>query len=228
VNGGALAATLVCASAVASLVAAEVKRDRRGRFMWKPLASIAFCLVPILAGALDATGVRHTVAIWILAGLALGAVGDMLLMFESRRAFTGGLFAFLLGHVAYVVAFTQLVPFDHWPEGWVPFVEIAAGAAAVLVLRWLWPRLGSMRLPVIAYVAVISAMAIGGVVLVAHDNALPLTARRLACAGALAFYLSDLAVARDRFVVKDAWNRIIGLPLYYGGQLLIAWSISVR
>ena len=93
----------------------------------------------------------------------------------------------------------------------------AALVAAAVVLRWLWPRLGSMRIPVIGYVAVITAMVLGGV---AVRNA-----SLLATAGAIAFYASDLAVARDKFVVKDVWNRAIGLPLYYGAQLLIAWSV---
>ena len=39
--------------------------------------------------------------------------------------------------------------------------------------------------------------------------------------GALLFYLSDLCVARERFVVKSKWNGIVGLPLYYAGQLML-------
>ena len=34
----------------------------------------------------------------------------------------------------------------------------------------------------------------------------------------------DLFVARQRFVAEAFINRLIGLPLYYAGQLLIAWS----
>jgi len=45
--------------------------------------------------------------------------------------------------------------------------------------------------------------------------------------GAVAFYLSDLGVARDRFVSKGFVNRLVGLPLYYGGQLLLAYSVSL-
>jgi hypothetical protein len=48
----------------------------------------------------------------------------------------------------------------------------------------------------------------------------------LAFCGALSFYVSDLFVARDRFVKKGAINRILGLPLYFGGQFLLAFSIG--
>jgi hypothetical protein len=40
----------------------------------------------------------------------------------------------------------------------------------------------------------------------------------------LAFYLSDLAVARDRFVARAFVNRLWGLPLYYAAQILFAVS----
>ena len=38
------------------------------------------------------------------------------------------------------------------------------------------------------------------------------------------FVVSDLAVARDNFVTPGFTNRLSGLPLYYGGQLLLAWA----
>ncbi|KAB2881850.1 MAG: lysoplasmalogenase, partial [Kofleriaceae bacterium] len=148
--------------------------------------------------------------------LVLGAIGDVLLMFESQRAFLGGLVAFLLGHLAYVVAFARTVPPARWIEGGMLVVVAATLVAAAIVLRWLWPRLGAMRIPVIGYVAVITSMVVGGIAV----------ATPLATAGAIAFYASDLAVARDKFVAKDVWNRAIGLPLYYGAQLLIAWSVA--
>jgi uncharacterized membrane protein YhhN len=40
------------------------------------------------------------------------------------------------------------------------------------------------------------------------------------------FFISDLAVARDRFVAPSFANRSWGLPSYYAGQLLLAWAIS--
>ncbi len=52
-------------------------------------------------------------------------------------------------------------------------------------------------------------------------NALPWTA----AAGALLFYLSDLMVARQRFVQASYLNRAFGLPTYYLGQLLLAMTI---
>jgi len=57
---------------------------------------------------------------------------------------------------------------------------------------------------------------------VSAKDALPWTA----AAGAALFYLSDLAVARQRFVHEDFINRALGLPTYYLGQLLLALTVG--
>jgi hypothetical protein len=51
--------------------------------------------------------------------------------------------------------------------------------------------------------------------------------RLLALVGALGFYLSDVFVARNRFIKPEYLNRFIGLPLYYGGQFLLAFSVGL-
>lgn len=43
--------------------------------------------------------------------------------------------------------------------------------------------------------------------------------------GAIMFFLSDLFVARQHFVHKTVLNKWIGLPLYYGGQILLASTL---
>jgi len=78
-----------------------------------------------------------------------------------------------------------------------------------------------MRVPVFTYVAVISVMVWGAAAAVLAGGA----ARPLLI-GALLFYFSDLAVARDRFVQKAFINRALGLPAYYLGQLLLAASVG--
>jgi uncharacterized membrane protein YhhN len=75
-----------------------------------------------------------------------------------------------------------------------------------------------MRMPVQAYFAVIATMtALACAVTVA--GATPLVAL-----GAIAFTVSDISVARDRFVQRGFFNRVWGLPLYYFAQVLLALS----
>jgi uncharacterized membrane protein YhhN len=68
-------------------------------------------------------------------------------------------------------------------------------------------------------VAVISAM------VATAAGAFGAGAGGLLLAGALAFFASDLAVARERFVERSFANKLWGLPLYYGAQLLLASTV---
>jgi len=45
--------------------------------------------------------------------------------------------------------------------------------------------------------------------------------------GAAMFALSDVSVARDRFVAKAFVNRAWGLPLYFAAQLILASTVAV-
>ena len=98
---------------------------------------------------------------------------------------------------------------------------IPVGISALWVLRWLSPRLpADFRIAVYAYVIVISGM----VVLAASAWSAVGDVRILA--GAVMFFVSDLAVARQRFVTSSVWNARWGLPLYFGGQLVLAASVG--
>jgi uncharacterized membrane protein YhhN len=196
-------------AALAALLLSEWRGSRTGVWLAKPLASTGFLLTALAAGALSSA-----YGLTVLVALALGWLGDVLLIpKQSRSAFVAGLASFLLGHLAYAVAFLV--------RGVDP--EAAAVAALLVaivslaVAHWLWPFVPDrLRLPVAAYVGVISLMvvcALGVAAFRAH------TAIAL---GALAFYASDLAVARQRFVGESLANKLWGLPLYYGAQLLLA------
>jgi uncharacterized membrane protein YhhN len=94
------------------------------------------------------------------------------------------------------------------------------------VFGWLKPNLGNMIGPVVAYIVIISAMVIGAAALKSNPM-LDVTGRSLIYAGALLFYVSDIFVARQRFVKKEFINRIIGLPMYYNAQFMIAFSTGL-
>jgi uncharacterized membrane protein YhhN len=88
--------------------------------------------------------------------------------------------------------------------------------------RYLWPHLGRLRPAVVVYIAVFAI--VEAAALAAID--LPGAQGRLVAIGASAFFASDVAVARHRFVSPSLANKLWGQPAYFAGQLLIAWSIS--
>ncbi len=198
--------------AVLALLFFERTGSRVGVWLAKPLASTAFIAVALAA---DALATPYGSA--ILAGLVLSWLGDVLLIPRgSRKVFLAGVASFLLGHVAYTIAFVA--------HGVDPKAAVAAAlvviALAVLVLRWLSPHVGpDMKLAVPAYVLVISLMVVAAV------GTYSLLGNAWIPVGAIGFYLSDLSVARDRFVAEEFVNRIWGLPLYYAAQVALAWSV---
>ena len=178
----------------------------------KPVASAGFLGLALTLGA---TGSPY--GWWILIGLVFGFIGDIALLGTTRSWFLSGLVAFAIGHLVYVIAFFKAgISVGPLVAG-----AGAAAAAALAAVRWLRPHLPSeMTVPAVAYVVIISAMVAAAVGATAAGNT------PLILIGAIAFYLSDLAVARNRFVAPGAINRFWGLPLYYLGQLLLAWSVA--
>ena len=173
------------------------------------VAATAFIAVALSVGALDTTFGKIMVV-----GLVLSWFGDLFLSYNGRTPFVAGLVAFLAGHVAYVTAFSNRGLGDQF---YIPVIGVII--VAIPVARWLLPTVPKeLKGPVIAYMTVISAMVATAVSTntMAADWRIPV--------GAIAFYLSDIGVARERFARPGLINRMVGLPLYFGGQLLLAWA----
>lgn len=159
---------------------------------------------------------------FVLIGLVLGLVGDVCLALPGDTAFRSGLAAFLAGHILYVLAFAKLTRRTDWLHS-ANFLILAVSG---YVFWWLLPHLGAMLIPVILYIAVISVMVSGAWAAFRNPHTSRAGAWFILC-GALLFYGSDIFVARDRFIADEFINRLVGLPLYYGGQFLLAFSVGL-
>ena len=195
------------------------KRDStRGLLLTKPFLSALFVTMALTGSQTDTPYFR-----WILAGLLLCMAGDVfLIFFFARKPFLAGLVSFLTGHVLYAIAFFSLAG-EAKGNGIIIAIFLAISCG---VFAWLRPHLGKMLIPVAAYVVIITAMVIGAAALAATE-AVRFEGRTLAFAGAILFYISDIFVARQRFVTSNFFNRAVGLPLYFAGQFMIAFSIRL-
>jgi len=204
---------LVTLAALVLLLWGEAREHAPTMRLAKPVASTGF-----MAAAVAAGGLHGAYGQAILVALGLSWVGDVCLLSRRNAWFLAGLAAFLLAHVAFGVAFyTRGVAM-----GWAVGSLVVLSAPALVVRRWLMPYVPSgMRRPVDAYVVVITVMVALSLASVAA-GATPWIA-----VGARAFSLSDLSVARDRFVRTELRNRLWGLPLYYGAQLVLAGTIAL-
>lgn len=207
-------AAALCAGCVAMLLYAEHRGEERLRWIAKPAASLAFVLAGLAAGAADSA-----YGLWVLAALLLCVAGDILLIPSGEKTFLAGMGAFAAGHGAYIGAFTSGEP------GLTPLFFGGAAAMtlfAFFALRWLWPHLGAFCWPVTGYAAIIAVMAATSILASPSARSAPSV---LVIMGAVGFAVSDLAVAREKFVAPAFLNRAWGLPLYYGAQLMLAASV---
>jgi uncharacterized membrane protein YhhN len=206
--------TAVIITAVNCLVLVEALRADMAviAVVAKVVASCGFLATAYFCGALQS---RYGKV--LLMGLALSFLGDAFLIGESRRAFLGGLAAFLLAHLAYVAAFL----INGVNLRWMSAAAIPVAAIAVMVSLWLAPHTPpELMLPVKLYTAVISAMVITAVGTRGKGGAV------LILVGAVLFFLSDLSVASLRLVQTEFPTYLWGLPLYYAGQVCLALSVS--
>lgn len=203
---------LICVVAIAGLLVAERRDSRLGIWIGKGVAASAYVWSAVSWGALGSLYGR-----WLLVGLICCWWGDLLLIPRHHRgAFGAGIIAFLLGHLAYIVAFCQ-----HRFAGW--SLVLGSGLAVILaafVARWLGPRLSTaFRKLVWVYVVAISGM------LIAAFAAAGGSGPESIAMGVVLFAVSDLTVARDRFVLRAFANRLLGLPLYFAAQLVLAHTV---
>lgn len=203
---------------LAGLLFFEKKESVKGLLSVKPLLSFLFVLA-----ALTQTHNNMPYFKLILTGLLLCFAGDIcLIFFFNKKVFTAGLAAFLAGHIMYTIAFFRF--------GETGNIVSAAGAAFLLISSAIFillrSRLGNMIKAVSAYIIIITVMAVSAISLW-NNSSHNITGRNLVLAGAVLFYISDIFVARHRFVKKEFLNRAIGLPMYYTAQFMIAFSTGL-
>jgi uncharacterized membrane protein YhhN len=197
------------------------------------LPLLVFIFKPLTTTLIIVTALRRTAPagaivgapLWrrgVVIGLLLSLVGDIALLWP-REGFLPGLVAFLLAHLAYIVAFSRSTRLAARAA---PFVVYGLVSAAILASLWagLPPPL---RLPVLAYVVALATMAAQAacVAWVRRASIDAATARNTAL-GAGLFVVSDALLAIDRFATPLAWAGPAILVSYWAAQTLIAASLG--
>lgn len=185
------------------------RRERRVEYVAKP-AVMVFLLLAALSLTPDSSSQRS----WFVAALAFSLAGDVFLMLPVDR-FVFGLASFLVAHVFYVVGFAA-EPGGLSLARWLGAAEVVAVLGVVVggsVLRAVGRS--SLRGPVAAYMAVISAM-------VATAAA---SSDWLALLGALLFYWSDATIAWNRFVRPFPLAKVLIIVTYHLAQFALVGSL---
>ncbi len=203
----------VTITALIVLLIAEAQNRQTLRWIAKPIASAGFILAAIGYGAFDTT-----FGLVMLTAFVFSFFGDIFLIPKNRSTFMTGLLGFGLAHIAYSTAFV-IFGID---IGWTLLSAVLITLFIVSIGRWLYPFLATnTRIPLWLYLLVIGIMvSLAGGCTLAGGPVTILT-------GAVLFAVSDIAVARNKFVAPGLSNKLWGLPLYYLAQHILASSVGM-
>lgn len=198
-------------------IGAEVADMSLGVWMFKPL------LMPLLIGIWWQGSAAFSMAFRqiFLGALFFSWLGDIFLMLPLADMFICGLGAFLIAHIAYIVAFKRQI--QSIPS-YLPF--LAFGMYAVGFLVFLYPHLQvaapELLLPVAVYATVIAAM---GSFAWLRKGQVVLSSFQWVCAGAVLFMFSDSCIAYSKFVGDMPFQRLAIMLTYGLGQAAIVWGV---
>jgi len=157
----------------------------------------------------------------VFAGLIFSLMGDVMLIYAGADVyfFLYGLVSFLLAHILYSSAFFR--DFKNNPREskyYGHLMLFVMGVYSLSYYSWIRDYLNNFRIPVLAYIFVISIMAILAAYRYRRVNLLSF---RLICFGAIFFVISDSALAFRKFVEPYSFAGILIMSTYMLAQYLI-------
>ncbi len=210
-DAAAVVAAVVALAAVLANWWSRIGERSTVELVSKPLATIAIGALALLHAGDASTGARVAAAVGFVCCLA----GDVFLL-DAIDRFVFGLASFLVGHLAFVVMFV-LLGLDRWSLGGVALivVSVVAGVLGNPIVRGARLEDPKLGMPVQAYLAVISSMAVVGWA----------TGRPAAIVGSALFVASDSILGWRAFVREQAWMGLAVMVTYHGALLGLALSL---
>jgi uncharacterized membrane protein YhhN len=205
-----------------------------GRYIVKPLLTIV-----LLAYFLSAN--TPTIAAQcklIITALLFSCLGDSLLLFSGDHLmFLGGLAAFLIAHICYIAAFycdirlstnTDSPNTDNMKNN-INYSRLTMLGVVIFVFAYvgifynqIQSTLSDMRLPVIAYMTIISLMVIFAFMRRGHTSRYSFICVLF---GAIMFVISDSLLAINQFIISFHILNVLIMLTYLLAQFFIVYGI---
>lgn len=190
----------------------------------KGLASLCFVLFGVLC-SIQALNMQFAKMVKI--GLLLGLIADIMLNLRfvfkknGKLVFLVGILVFLAGHVLYLCA---LIP----GYSYALVTTLTGIIVSALVLKWIFTQIEAEKafkifgVFYIGVIVIMNAFALRNFILDSQMSNL------IFLIGAISFLFSDIVLILNTFGKETKFSlRITNLSLYYVGQLLIAFSLSL-
>ncbi len=156
----------------------------------------------------------------LLAGLFFSWMGDIFLLFENNYSgfFIYGLVCFLTTHIFYIAYFLHIQPAGHSLLKKQPVLALLVIGYGIALVWFLFPHLGSLKIPVMIYAGVICLMLLCSLHAYLKVNK---PAANAYLTGALAFVLSDSLLAINKFYQPFAYAGALIILTYCAAQYFI-------
>lgn len=206
-----LLSLLALVSAVIN-IRAEMAGNRRAVFIFKPLTMVFIITIALVS---EPTA-GHLYKYALIVGLLCSLIGDIFLINPAQR-FIHGLVSFQIAHLCYITAF--LISGE---RRFALLYALPLFIYGLAIIYHLWPYLGRLKIPCLAYMLVILTMA-----WLALDRWLGagVPGSQFAALGALVFLCSDSLLAFEQFKGRFPYSQALVLATYFPAQWLMARSI---
>jgi len=190
------------------------------------LANLNYIAKPLLLISLifffwkKSSHLDHKLRRMIFFALGFSLLGDFLLMFVNQSAnfFIGGLIAFLIAHIFYVLVFLKQRNRSKNPFLFIGFVLLYG----MLLFYFLKDGLGDMLLPVILYMVIILSMSSTAFL---RQGYVVKNSFFLVFIGAILFMISDSILALNKFYQPLAFTNFSIIFTYAFAQLFIVFGL---
>jgi uncharacterized membrane protein YhhN len=202
--------------AIALYMRARIRSDLERVRIYQPGAVILSWL--IAASSLLQPDANVAFSVVVLLGMGIAIVGDFLnLDMENPNVVLRGLVIAVVAYLTYGIGVTVINGFH--PE------DLVVGAPLlifyVILMRYLWPDLGEMRIPALLY-GLVLPFTFWRALSCFFGSELSMLQAVYLSLGTLSLYVGDVEFAVHTY--KRRLKRMYGPILYAGGQMLIAVS----
>lgn len=181
-------------------------------------------LIPFLISIVAISDKFSTQRILLFA-LFFSWIGDVLLLFADQHSlfFIGGLVSFLIAHLVYIFLFQKQTKINN-NTIYLRFIPVVV-IYLLGILYVLWSSLNEMKIPVIIYAIVISAMLLMSIKAFFEWKK---PTNHLVLIGAILFVISDSILAINKFVSPVPMSSLLIMSTYLGAQYFIVKSILIN
>ncbi len=185
----------------------------------KPLLMIIMGLLVLLQPII---GKRIKVLLLFAIIFSLG--GDVFLLFDQSGGptFILGLLSFLVAHLFYIVLFLHIKKSQLPQRSWNPWIISSLLLYVAVLFYILSPNLGELKIPVVIYALVLSAMLITAI----HAFHFTNNNGKWVITGAFLFVISDSLLAINKFYTPFAFAGLAIISTYALAQFLIITGVT--